>query len=92
MVYVDQGYIGDEAASAAPGQGIRLEVVKLPRARKGFVLLPRCRFVQRSFAWASRFRRLIKDYERLPQTWAALYFVVFAILVLVKAAPLLRRA
>ncbi|MSS71487.1 MAG: IS5/IS1182 family transposase, partial [Candidatus Latescibacteria bacterium] len=45
-----------------------------------------------SFAWAARFRRLAKDYERLPETVAGLYFVVFAILMLVKAAPLLSSA
>ena len=67
-----------------------MEVVKLPEAKKGFVLLPRRWVVERSFAWASRFRRLVKDYERLPETLAALHFVVFAILMLVKAAPLLR--
>ena len=33
-----------------------------------FVLLPRRRIVERSFAWAARFRRLAQDYERLPGT------------------------
>jgi transposase len=37
--------------------------------------------VERDFAWASRFRRLVKDYERLPDTLAGLYFVAFACLV-----------
>ena len=46
--------------------GIRLEVVKLPEAKRGFVLLPRRWVVERSFAWAARFRRLARDYERLP--------------------------
>lgn len=41
LAYVDQGYIGEEAQSAAVEQGIRLEVVKLPEAKRGFVLLPR---------------------------------------------------
>ena len=92
VAYVDQGYTGDEAAKAAQDQGIRLEVVKLPEAKKGFVLLPRRWVVERSFAWALRFRRLVKDYERLPETLAALHFVVFAILMLAKAAPLLKSA
>jgi len=38
---VDQGYTGDQPLEAAAEQGIRLEVVKLPTAKKGFVLLPR---------------------------------------------------
>jgi transposase len=89
LAYVDQGYTGTDAASAAEEHGMQLEVVKLPEAKKGFVLLPRRWVVERSFAWASRFRRLVKDYERLSETLAAYHFVVFAILMLVKAAPLL---
>lgn len=92
LAYVDQGYTGDAPAEAAKEQGIELEVVKLPQAKKGFVLLPRRWVVERSFAWATRFRRLAKDYERLPQTLAGLHFVVFAILMLVKAAKLLQSA
>ena len=47
--------------------GIQLEVVKHPEAKRGFVLLPRRWVVERSFAWAARFRRLARDYERLAQ-------------------------
>jgi len=78
--FVDQGYTGEEPQRAAAEHGIRLEVVKLPEARKGFVLLPRRRVVERSFAWLTRFRRLARDYERLPQTLAGLHFLAFAIL------------
>jgi transposase len=89
LAFVDQGYTGEETAQAAQAHGIRLEVVKLPEAKRGFVLLPRRWVVERSFAWAARFRRLAKDYERLPETVAGLHFLVFACLMLVKAAPLL---
>ncbi len=74
LAYVDQGYTGEAPAEDAKKQGIALEVVKLPEARKGFVLLPRRWVVERSFAWAARFRRLAKDYERLPETLAGLHF------------------
>lgn len=90
--FVDQGYTGDEAAEAARQHGMRLEVVKLPEAKKGFVLLPRRWVVARSFGWIARFRRLPRDYERLAETLAGLPFIVFAILMLVKAAPLLQSA
>lgn len=82
VAFVDQGYTGEEPEAAAAEQGIRLEVVKLPEARKGFVLLPRRWVVERSFAWTARFRRLARDYERLPQTLAGLHFLAFAILLL----------
>ena len=80
VAFVDQGYTGEQAAEAAEEHGIRLEVVKLPTAKRGFVLLPRRWVVERSFAWMARFRRLARDYERLGETLAGLHFVAFAIL------------
>lgn len=79
VAYVDAGYTGEAAVQAAQGEGIRLEVVKLPDAKRGFVLLPSRWVVEHSFAWAARFRRLARDYERLPETLAGLHLVVFAI-------------
>lgn len=89
LAWVDQGYTGEEAAQAAQDHGITLEVVKLPEAKRGFVLLPRRWVVERSFSWMARFRRLAKDYERLATTLAGLHYVAFVCLLLHKAAPLL---
>lgn len=89
LAYVDQGYTGEKASGAAAEHGIRLEVVKHEEAKRGFVLLPRRWVVERDFAWASRFRRLVKDYERLPETVAGLHFVAFACLFLQQAAGIL---
>ncbi|MGA7608457.1 MAG: transposase, partial [Anaerolineales bacterium] len=61
-------------------QGLQLLVVKLPEAKKGFVLLPRRWVVERSFGWMARFRRLARDYERLPETLAGLSYLAFAIM------------
>ncbi|GAB4525934.1 MAG: IS5 family transposase [Anaerolineae bacterium] len=80
VAFVDQGYTGDEAAQAAQIHGIHLEVVKLPEAKKGFVLLPRRWVVERNFGWIARFRGLARDYERLPDTLKGLHFLAFAIL------------
>ena len=82
VAFVDQGYTGEQVAQEAEAQGIRLEVVKLPTAKRGFVLLPRRWVVERSFAWMTRFRRLVRDYERLPETLAGLHFLAFAIVML----------
>lgn len=84
LVYADQNYTGEKAAQAAAEHGIELHVVKLPEAKKGFVLLPRRWVVERSFGWAARFRRLAKDYERLPETLAGLHFLAFAVLMLAR--------
>jgi transposase len=88
IAFVDQGYTGKKPAAAAAEHGIALEVVKLPEAKRGFVLLPRRWVVERSFAWATRFRRLVKDYERCAQTLADLHLVAFACLMLKNAAKL----
>ena len=85
LAYVDQGYTGEQPAKEAAEPGIHLEVVKHQEARRGFVLLPRRWVIERDFAWASRFRRLVKDYERLPETVAGLHFVAFACLFLQQA-------
>ncbi len=84
LMYVDQNYTGPQAAQDAAAHGIELHVVKLPEAKHGFVLLPRRWVVERSFAWAARFRRLAKDYERLAETLAGLHFLAFAILMLTR--------
>jgi hypothetical protein len=41
LAYVDQDYTGEDTTTAVATHGIRLEVVKLPEAKRGFVLLPR---------------------------------------------------
>ncbi len=84
IAFVDQGYTGEAAASAAKAHGIQLAVIKHTEAKRGFVLLPRRWVVERRFGWVARFRRLARDYERLAQTLAGLHFVVFVCLMLPK--------
>lgn len=88
IAFADQGYTGEQAAQDAADKGIQLEVVKLPEAKKGFVLLPHRWVVERSFAWTGRFRRLARDYERLAQTLVGFHLVAFAILMLRRFAEL----
>lgn len=92
LAFVDQGYTGPKPAAAAKAQGIELEVVKLPEAKRGFVLLPRRWVVERTFAWATRFRRLVKDYERYATTLAGFHVVALACIMLAKAADLMQSA
>jgi transposase len=86
LAYVDQGYTGEAPAAAAAAHGLELLVVKLPEAKRGFVLLPRRWVVERDFAWASRCRRLARDYERLDLTLASLHYIAFACLMLQRYA------
>lgn len=77
LAYVDQGYTGEAAANAAAAEGIALHVVKLPEAKRGFVLLARRWVIERSFARATRCRRLVKDYERYATTLAGFHVIAF---------------
>lgn len=82
VAFVDQGYTGAATAADARHNGIRLEVVKHPRAKRGFVLLPRRWVVERSFGWLGRFRRLARDYERLAAVLAGWHWLAFLTLLL----------
>lgn len=89
VAYVDQGYTGKTAHQAAQAHGMQLEVVKHTEAKRGFVLLPRRWVVERSFAWAARFRRLARDYERLAKTLAGFHYLAFACLMLHRIIPII---
>ena len=92
VAFVDQGYTGDQPEADAADAGIDLNVVKLNEAKRGFVLLPRRWVVERSFAWAARFGRLVKDYERLPETLAGMHFVAYVCLLLKNLMEVIRQS
>jgi putative transposase len=81
LIWADQGYKDHFVAWPKAATGWIVEIVRKPPEQRGFVVLPRRWVVARSFAWAARFRRP-RDYERLPETFAGLHFVVFACLML----------
>ena len=92
LAFVDQGDTGDAAAEAAQAERITLHVVKLPEAKRGFVLLPRRWIVERSLAWATRCQRLVKDYERYAATLAGFHLIAFIGYRLKHTAALVRSA
>jgi transposase len=92
LAYVDQGYTGENAAQAAAKHGIQLEVVKHTEVKRGLVLLPRRWVVERSFAWAARFRRLARDYERLSKTLEGIHYFAFALLMLANLTKMLSQS
>ena len=75
LVWADAGYAGRLVAWAALTLGLRVEIVRR-RLAHAFRVLPRRWLVERTFAWISRHRRTVRDYERLPDhhqamvTWA----------------------
>ncbi len=68
LAYVDEGHSGPKPEAAAEAQGIRLEVVSLPEAKRGFVLLPRRWVVERTQPHYQQPARDVQ--ERAAQYWA----------------------
>lgn len=89
LAFEDQGYAGENADTAAQQRGIRLEVVKHTEAKRSFVLALDRWVVERSFAWAERFRRLARDYGRRAKTLPVFHFLAFACIMLTNLFRLL---
>lgn len=68
----DSAYNGSPVAEAMRRTGIDLEVVRRPKGSKGFVVQALRWKVERFFGWLNRWRRLSKDYERLPRSSVAM--------------------
>jgi transposase len=66
-LYTDGGYQGPvfQDAVKAAMTCLNVEIVKRSDQVKGFVVLPKRRVVERTFAWLNRCRRLAKDWECL---------------------------
>jgi transposase len=92
LAYVDRATPARATEEAAGEHGIRLEGVKHTEAKRRFVLLPRRWVVERSFAWAPRFRRLARDYERLATTLGTFHFLAFACLMIANLFKLLHQS
>ena len=74
------------SARARWTKAIALELMTLPEAERGLVLLPRRGVVERACAWMAHFRRMARDYEQLSATLAGLHLVAFSVLLLRRAA------
>ena len=86
-VFADGGYQGQLIATAKSAWNIAVEVVKKPAGQLGFAVLPRRWVVERTFSWLLRWRRLVRDYERLPETHEAMVKWAMVGLMLNRLAP-----
>jgi putative transposase len=73
-IWADGGYAGQLIAWVQETCGWVLEIIKRSDGNKGFKLLPRRWVVERTFGWLGRYRRLSKDYERLPESSEAMVY------------------
>jgi putative transposase len=55
--------------------GWTLEIVRRPKAQKGFHVLPRRWVVERTFGWLGRYRRLARDYEHTVSSSEAMVYL-----------------
>ncbi len=65
-----------------------IKIVCKLTGQKGFHVLPRRWVVERSFAWATRFRPLVKEYAGYASALADLHLVAFVCLILKQVAQL----
>lgn len=81
LIWVDQGYSGQRFAQAVDSLlGAKVEVVK--RQSQSFEVLPRRWVVERTFAWLYQQRRLVVDYEQLPEISEAVIYAAMTRLML----------
>jgi putative transposase len=98
-IWADQGYLGAFARWAAEILGVDFEVVYpwwrqikryfpelYEQLKKGFQVIPKRWIVERTFAWLTFQRRLVKDYEYLVQTSENLIYLAMIRLMLKRLA------
>ncbi len=68
LVFADGGYAGRLVIWARRVLRVILAIVRKPADQRGFAVLPRRWVVERTLAWLMRCRRLVRDYERLPDS------------------------
>lgn len=79
LLWVDGGYSG-----VAFIQWVKdtyhwvVEVVKRSEGVQGFQVLPHRWTAERTFGWLNQYRRLSKDYERLPQSSEAMIYLAMS--------------
>lgn len=84
--WVDQGFAGG-VERVREEFGWTLDVVRKLPGQRGFVVQPRRWVVERTFAWLTACRRLVKDYEVYAETSEAFIYLAMIHLLLHRLAP-----
>jgi transposase len=80
LAWADGGYAGRLVTWAATVLSLTVRVVKRTEDMTGFVVLPRRWVVERTFAWISKYRRCVRDYETLPAHHEAMVYLAMIML------------
>ncbi|MFJ9682387.1 transposase [Streptomyces sp. NPDC101194] len=73
LVWADGGHTSGLVDWCRDELALTLEIVKHTDAMAGFVVLPRRRVADRTFAWLMNSRRPARDYETLPASSEAVF-------------------
>ena len=68
LIWADSGYQARRLLAWAVRLHLTGPIVRRPDDLHTFQVLPRRWVVERTSAWISKYRRTIRDYERLPNT------------------------
>jgi len=74
LVWADGGYAGKLVAWAQNTLRLTLQIIKRTDSLPGFHVLPRRWVVERTLSWITRYRRTVRDYERLPEHHQAMVY------------------
>jgi putative transposase len=86
LIWADGGYQGKLIKWVKDTCQSVLEIVKRHDDLKGFKVLPHRWLVERTFGWLNRYRRLAKNYERLPESSEAMVQIAMIRLMLRRLA------
>ncbi|WP_246872713.1 IS5 family transposase [Rhodococcus sp. DMU1] len=79
LVWADGGYAGRFVTWAKNVLALVVEVVKRTDDATGFTVLPRRWVVERTFAWISKHRRCVRDYETRPDHHEAMVHIAMIV-------------
>ena len=75
LVWGDGGYPGRLVGWAKHVLALRIQVIKRIPGSAGFHVRPRVWVVERTFAWISKHRRCVRDYETRPDHHEAMIHI-----------------
>lgn len=81
-IWANGSYRGELIAWTKQHFGWTLDIVERPAEQVGIQVLPKRWIVKCMFAWLNRYRRLSKDYKRLPETSEAFVYIAMIRLML----------
>lgn len=95
LVWADAAYGGELVDWVASCYGWTLEIVRKSEDQKevkGFAVQPHRWIVERTFSWLCKYRRLVRDYEFLPQSSEAMIRLAMCHLMVRRLKPRPKKA